>query len=344
MYSRPAGFFMTGTGNSHKVAKWFLQGLGQEEPRLVQIQENQPAAATLDNDLLVFSYPTHGFTAPWLMIKHIFRLPRGHGTHAVVLPTRAGTRLLGLCLPGMEGTAGYLIALLLWLRGYFVRGVSAVDMPSNWTAVHSGLNPENAGVIAGRGQAKVMNISQQILAGRALYNGFIPLILGLLLAQLSFMYLIVGQLVLAKLFFASDHCSRCGLCLRICPRQAIRLLGDRPYWTYACDSCMACMNYCPASAVQVSSPSFVLFSCLLSLPVTAWLTEAVGAPAAWLAGMGGFAIQYLYTLACAALIYLLLHQALRLKPAAALLATLSHTTYLRRYQAPGVSLKDIHNH
>jgi len=341
LYAKPAAFFLTGTGNSHQVAKWFLQGLGQQLPELHQIKENQPALPTPENDLLVFSYPTHGFAAPWLMLKHIFRLPRGNGVHAVVLPTRGGTRLFGVPLPGMEGTAGYLVALLLWLRGYAVRAVSAVDMPSNWTAMHPGINSVNASVIANRGEAKAKRISREILAGHTFYNGFIPLFLGILLAQLSLMYLIIGQLLLAKLFFAADNCTGCGLCRKICPKQAIGLLAGRPYWTYSCDSCMACMNFCPEQAVQVSSPSLLLFCCLSVVPLAALSTAASGYPAAWHAGMLGFAVEYAFILVSAALIYLLLHHILRLKPAAALLATLSHTKYFRRYRSPGVSLPDI---
>jgi len=339
LYMKATAFYMTGTGNSYKVAKWFLEAVGQEPPELYQIKENQSAISTLDSNLLVFSYPTHGFTAPWLVIKHIFRLPRGNGIHTVVLPTRAGTRILGVTLPGMEGTAGYLIAMLLLLRGYKVKGVSAVDMPSNWTAVHWGLTDQNARGIANNGEAKVKKISREILAGHSFYNGFIPLILGLLLLRISFMYLIMAQLVLAKLFFASNLCNGCGLCRKIYPKQAVELIGNKPYWTYSCDSCMACMNYCPRKAIQVSPFSVFLFSYVLSIPVAAWLTEIIGYPAA---GIVRFATQYAYTLISVALIYLLLHHVLRLKPVAALLASLSHTKYFRRYQAPGVSLQDIH--
>jgi ferredoxin len=343
LYAKPTAFFMTGTGNSYKVAKWFLEAIDPAAQAPYQVKENQAAISSLDSDLLLFCYPTHGFTAPWLMIKHIFRLPKGNKIHAVVLPTRAGTRIFGLTLPGMEGTAGYLIAILLLLRGYTVRGVGAVDMPSNWTAVHWGLNAENTRIITSNGEAKAKKISQEILAGNTFYTGFIPLILGVLLLRLSFIYLLFAQLILAKLFFASDRCNSCGLCRRICPKQAIGLIGNRPYWTYSCDSCMACMNFCPLKAIQVSSFSIFLFSYALSMPVAAWLTDQIGYHySAGQAGMIGFAAQYAYTLMSVALLYLLLHYFLRLKPLASFLAGLSHTKYFRRYQAPGVSLQDIH--
>lgn len=341
LYSKVTGFFMTGTGNSYKVATWFLEAVGKIKTDLYQIKEMRIDFAIGTSDLLVFSYPTHGFTAPWLMIKHVFRLPPGNGVHAVVLPTRAGTRVLGLSLPGMEGTAGYLIAALLWLRGYRIKGISAIDMPSNWTAVHWGLSHSNVEVIAAKGKAKVKHLAEKITAGHSFYNGFIPLIIGLLLARISFMYLIIAQLVLSKFFFASNRCTGCGLCQRICPKQAVNLVANKPYWSYSCDSCMACMNYCPQQAIQVSPFSVFVFSYILSLPVTAWLLTELGyhqnTPK-----MLQFVIQYIYTLTSVGVVYWLLYQVLRIKPLAALLSTLSHTKYLRRYKAPGVSLKDIH--
>jgi len=334
---------MTGTGNSYKVAKWFLETADAASSGLYQIMDNQSDIRICNGDLLVLSYPTHGFTAPWLMVKHIFRLPKSNAAHAVVLPTRAGTRVFGWSLPGMEGTAGYLIALLLWFRGYTVKGVAAIDMPSNWTAVHWGLSNENIQVISKNGEAKVKRIAYEILAGHSVYKGFIPLVIGIVLSRISLMYLMLAQLILSKLFFASNQCNGCRLCQRICPKQAITMIGNKPYWKYSCDSCMACMNYCPQTAIQVSPFSIFLFSYILSLPVATWITDMIGDYI-----MTGtpkivfFAIQYLYTLSSVALVYLILHYVLQSKPIAALLTGLSHTRYFRRYQAQGVSLKEIH--
>lgn len=343
MYAKLIAFFMTGTGNSYKVAKWFAESVAEIPARLHQVKEQQEPVTIGDNDLLVFSYPTHGFTAPWLMIKHILRLPKGNDAHAVVLPTRAGTRILGLSLPGMEGTAGYLIAVLLWFRGYKVRGVAAIDMPSNWTALHWGLSNNNVKAITDKGEEKVKKIARKIVAGRSCYNGFIPLLLGVLLAGVSFGYLVIGQLVLAKLFFAADKCNGCSLCKKICPKQAIKMIRSKPYWTYSCDSCMACMNFCPQRAIQVSPFSLFLYTYIETIPVHFWISSKLSSISlSQLPGSMGFLIQYIYTLSSVALMYWLLHHILRLRPLAALLAALSHTKYFRRYKSPGVSLGNIH--
>lgn len=80
------------------------------------------------SDLLGVVFPTHGLTAPWHVIRYALQLPAGKGKHAFVVATRAGTRIASVPLPGLEGTAGYLIALILVLRGYIVRGVMGLDI------------------------------------------------------------------------------------------------------------------------------------------------------------------------------------------------------------------------
>lgn len=350
MYQKLAAFFMTGTGNSYRIAEWSAR-IAKENAipaELQQIKNGEESKPVPQGTLAVFTYPTHGFTAPWLMMKYVWKLPQGRQTHALVIPSRAGVRVKGIFIPGLEGTAGYLIALLLWLRGYTVRGVMGVDMPSNWTAVHWGMNEENAAVITKLAEAKVGSLVQTVLQGKRHFDGLIQCLLGLVLAKISLMYLILAQLILAKLFFATDRCNSCSLCRKLCPKQAIRMCGGRekrPYWTYACDSCMACMNFCPHKAIEVSPVIITLFVYITSIPAAAylsgWLAQswAVNLDALPLAG---FSIQYGYVLLAAAVTYRLLHLVLGIRVVRKLLGSLSHTRFFRRYHAAGITLKQIH--
>jgi NAD-dependent dihydropyrimidine dehydrogenase PreA subunit len=348
MYQTLLAFFMTGTGNSYKVAQWCALAAGDKAlaTELAQVTAGADSPAIPPNTLTVFTYPTHGFTAPWLMMKYVWRLPPGRKTHAIVLPSRAGIRIKGVFLPGLEGTAGYLIALLLWLKGYSARAVMGVDMPSNWTALHWGLSAENAAVISSLAESKVKSLLTTVLTGHRHYDGIVQFTLGLLLAKISLMYLILAQLILAKLFFAADNCTGCGLCRAICPKQALRLSGKppRPYWTYACDSCMACMNFCPHRAIEVSPVIIILFYYLTTVPAMAYAFAYIaGTFGLDLAGIPllGFAIQYLYIIAAIALTYWVLHLSFGSRLLRALAGKLAHTRYYRRYTASGVTPGDL---
>jgi ferredoxin len=346
MFEKISVFFMTGTGNSYKVAIWFTE-IAQELGLQIKIQQIKTDKLCIDPDsktLCVFTLPTHGFTAPWLILKHIVCFPRGNGASAVVLPSRAGTRMKGVSLPGMEGTAGYLIACLLFLKGYKVRGVMGVDMPSNWTAVHWGLSKENIEFIISAAEPRVKHFAKTVLSGQVYFDGIIPLILGVWLFPVSFAYLVMAQFILSKLFFASDKCIGCGLCASICPKRAIIMTGktkQRPYWSYSCDSCMACMNYCPHQAVEASPIIAIIFYYLTTVPVSAYLLNNIVKVPLWVPINWSGIIQYIYVLTAVFLAYLILHTTLGWRLFSRILSRLSHTHYFRKYHNPAVSLKEL---
>ena len=51
-------------------------------------------------------------------------------------------------------------------------------------------------------------------------------------------------------FFATDKCTHCGLCQRICPVENVKLVDGRPQWLGHCEQCMACIQFCPVEAIQ----------------------------------------------------------------------------------------------
>ncbi|MBW1815229.1 MAG: hypothetical protein JRJ39_16720 [Deltaproteobacteria bacterium] len=58
----------------------------------------------LKTSLLGLVFPTHGFTAPWHMIKFTCRLPRVKKTSAFCTATRAGLKIGKVFTPGISGT------------------------------------------------------------------------------------------------------------------------------------------------------------------------------------------------------------------------------------------------
>jgi Pyruvate/2-oxoacid:ferredoxin oxidoreductase delta subunit len=353
-YSATTIYFLSGTGNSYRVATWL--GAAAEAHgatvRVASIGQAQPPAEVRDDPtaLLGLVFPTHGFTAPWLMLHFVLRLPRRHHTAAFVMPTRAGTRLGNIYFPGFEGTAAYLVALLLALKGYHVRGVQAVDMPSNWTTLHPGFSQAGAQGIIDRAQARVAPLAEKLLAGGRHFAGFIELLLGLAILPISLGYLLMGRFFLAKLFFASTACNGCGVCAQSCPAQAINMWkvrgAARPYWTYRCESCMRCMNFCPQHAVEASYPLGVLFYFVTSVPLTYLGLNWLGAR--W-PGLAGFntewvqaLLQYPYALLSMALTYLMFTALLRVPVVNRLLTAAAVTHYYRRYHDAEATLKKLH--
>ena len=49
----------------------------------------------------------------------------------------------------------------------------------------------------------------------------------------------------------NDRCTRCGVCVRGCPRENIRLIKDGVEFGLDCDVCFRCIHRCPAEAIQI---------------------------------------------------------------------------------------------
>ena len=342
-------YVMSGTGNTLRTARW-MESLARAQGRSIKVRpvgnrefdQDQPGRA---GSLVGLLMPTHAFTAPWPVICLALRLPLGRGAQAFVVATRAGTKLGARHFPGLEGTACYLIALLLALKGYSVRGALGLDMPSNWIAAHPGLSDEAAGSIIRRAQPRAEAFMGDILNGRLRFGGWVSLALGIALIPVSAGYLLMGRFLLAKLFFADTRCTGCAQCARNCPHGAIRMIRlrkPRPYWLYSCESCMRCMAYCPVRAIQAGHSWAVLLIWLSSLPVLAWALGAAAGDAGWTAGLSHPAVRsildYLVRLAIIFTAYGVFHVLVRIPWINALFTWTTFTRIYRRYHEPGTTL------
>ncbi|HBA83374.1 MAG TPA: (4Fe-4S)-binding protein [Verrucomicrobia bacterium] len=332
MYSKLQLYYMSGTGNSFRAAEWMAdttqsQGLHLSVQAMDAIRpaQVQSEAGTLTGLFL----PTHAFTAPWGMIRFVLQWPRVKTAEAFVLVTRGGLEFGRFHMPGMEGTAGYLMALLLRWKGYRIRGVMGLDMPSNWLTVHPSLSPQSVESMESRAQPKAEGYILDLLAGKSRWHGWICLLLGLLLAPASLGYLLYGRFFLAKMFFANEQCNRCGLCAQNCPFGAIRMRGS-PYWTYSCESCMRCMAYCPKEAIEAGHSWAIVLYYLASIPVGVYMAR-------WLGG-GARVVQYGYYLLSILLAYGIFWRLIRIRWINRLFTWTTLTHVFRRYHEPSTPL------
>jgi len=270
LYKTASFYVSSGTGNSLRVAGWMQKivedrNITTQRAMIDKRLQRQQIRDSAENLVCIFM-PAHGFTAPWSVIKFAFRLPRVKRTHAVVVATQGRLQFNNFFIPGLSASATFIISLILALKGYRVRGVQSVNMPSNWMALHSGQKPVHIAGIIEKARIPSEQFIIKILAGKSgwftVLNG-VEFILGLLLLPISVAYLIYGKEGLAKLFFVNHRCNGCGVCADHCPSAAILMKGKkqkRPFWTYRCESCMRCMAFCPEKAIEVHQPAaFFIF-------------------------------------------------------------------------------------
>jgi len=341
-YRDIALYYYSGSGNSYRVATWMSAASrnGGTATTVHPIGSAQTAQeiGRGETALLGLVMSTHGFTAPWPMLRFALRLPRRSHTHAVVIATRAA----------FEGSACLLVALILLLKGYRVRGTLGVSMPSSWITVHPGFPPERVAVIMPQAESRVAGFFDIILAGRRRFTGWPASILGLLILPISLGYLLLGRFFLGKLFFASDDCTSCGLCAEHCPNQAIRMRGPegrrRPYWTYHCESCVRCMAYCPTRAIEASHlfgvGAYLLAGAIPIAALLVWLATLVPG-LAFLSRIPRWLLQAVMPVITIALAYPLFHLFLRVRWLNRFFTLATVTHYYRRYHEPETTLKDL---
>ena len=271
-YQKVILYYFSGTGNSKNVATWFSQVAEANgiESQIINISQIDRLSIQLPDpgSLVVFVSPIHGFNYPPIMLHFMMRFPRGKNK-VVLMNTRAGMLIGKYITPGLTGMAFYLAALILCIKGFSIKAILPVDMPSNWVSLHPGLNDRTVKYLHEKNKERVTSFAQRILSGESSYKALLE-IYDILLVPIALGYYLVGRFFLAKTFYASRDCNHCDLCLKACPVKAIIKVDNRPFWTFNCESCMKCMSNCPKKAIEtghgyIAGFIYVFFSVLLLL-------------------------------------------------------------------------------
>lgn len=336
-------YFLSGTGNTYRAMTWMAERLRvagvETQMRPIRAGEIDAQYEPVPDSLLVLAFPVHAFTAPWLMARFAARLPRGHGMGVAVVA----------CNSGLSATSLYLIGLLLWLRGYRVRGLIDVVMPNNWTSLVPSPKPEKVQAMIEQAEGKLAEDVDALLAGRRLVPGPVTALWALLLLPVAVAYLLWGRFFLAKLFFASDQCIGCGQCAAYCPWHAIKMRDRdgqlRPYWTLKCESCMRCMGYCPTQAIEAGHSWAVILGTVSSVPVgwwlLNWLSRWIPALADANRGVLPLLAQFGYLFLSTVAAYHLFAALLRVPAINRFFTRTTFTHRYRRYHEPDTRVQDM---
>lgn len=272
--------YYSGTGNSKRASEWIEQEATNKGMKTHISSYNQfdpeDIAAFKGRTLIGFFSATHGFNMPHSMLRFILNFNLLRGSDIFVGNTRAGMKLWKIFMPGLSGIALYFPAMILSLKGYKVKAMYPVDLPSNWISLHPGLRSKIVNSMVNHYECLTRRFASNIFIGRKVFlKSFAMLPLDLLVAPVAFAYYFAGRFILAKTFIANNKCNNCGLCIEQCPTKSIILEGNRPFWKMTCESCMKCMNYCPERAIETAHLLVFLLVFLLTTLVNPWVSHKV---------------------------------------------------------------------
>jgi ferredoxin len=339
-------FYFSGTGNAGNVARWMVEAWRERDREAEAVDLSKVRVDTIEvgpSDDVGIASPTHGFNFPPITLAFLFAFPRTTcKNRVVIINTRGGVRLFGVCVPGLSGAAQLLAALVFLLKGYRVVGMRPIDLPSNWISLHPGLREDTIRAIYERCEAITRRYANRLLDGRRDLRALFDLPQDLLIVPIALGYYLIGRFFFAKSFIASAACDACGACIDQCPVQAIRLVDGRPFWSHRCESCMRCMNHCPKRAIETAHGFVAGFLFLFYAGILALIDSASGplAPVVSETGVAGTLTRFFFEnallLAALFLSYRLLHRGLRFRVIERLMVitSLTHFGFWRRYRPP----------
>lgn len=186
------------------------------------------------------AFPVAMFTAYPFVWEFIENLPDGRGRDIFMVDTLAGFS---------GGIVGPLKRKVIQ-KGYRPIGASEIRMPSNY----SRNQPEGQKDVRIRekGLQKAISFAKDLLNGRAAWWS-IPLVpdiisrLGRSPDSAAWRYARRKYPLAAN----SEKCTRCGLCVKLCPVGNIAI-DDLPVFGDRCFFCQRCISFCPCNAIEIA--------------------------------------------------------------------------------------------
>ena len=236
-------FYFSGTGNALAIGQQLSERLGDTE--LVPMAATLQGYAGNDDERVGLVFPVYAWGLPRIVADFVRKLEVGADSYVFAVVTCAGTpgrtlRQLRKILRryGSDLHAGFAV------RGDHTIALSqTTDMPIiqliSWLGRKSvpAYASERLTEIADKISAKQLHTPE---VSTSAVNA-----IGSMMHPMAMRVFPKG----AKDYSVSDSCVSCGTCVRICPRENVRLENGRPTWGQDCEMCYACMAWCPQKAI-----------------------------------------------------------------------------------------------
>ena len=235
--------YFTGTGNSRYIAQHIAEAIDDE---LLSMNDRIKAgdySPVETDERLVIVTPTYAWRIPRIVRDHLAETDFSCGAQAWFVMT---------CGSEIGNAAGYNQALCREKQLTYM-GTAQIVMPENYIAMFNAPQAEEARQIVARAEPEIDRVISAISAKQEfapprnnLYDRFMS-------GPVNPIF--YSCFVKAKAFTASDACTGCGQCAKLCPTNSITIQNGKPVWGGDCTHCMACICHCGAEAIEYGKKS-----------------------------------------------------------------------------------------
>ncbi len=233
-------FYFSGTGNSLFIAKGIAEAQGDKLISIAQAFEDADFEYECKpNELLGFVFPVYAWAPPRIVMDFVSRLQiSGESPY-----------IFSVCTCGdEEGRTTPVLQKALEEKGLVLDSAFTVAMPNNYILMFNVDKKELE-------QDKLNQATQKLKVINSTLSKREGGIFDLLPGSLPYLKTAIINPLFnrfarsTKGFYATDACTRCGTCEKICPVHTIRV-ENKPVWGEGCTQCLACIHRCPVHAIQ----------------------------------------------------------------------------------------------
>jgi len=232
-------YYFSGTGNTKAVAELLKNKL---ECQMYSIEER----STVENNM-VLMFPIHAFGTPEIVLTWLRTLPKADRKAAIVTT--------GADYISINKNAAKSAIKILSSKGYDVTYDRIVVMASNFAVGYpDAFNKQLYEVAKEKVEDIAYDLNHQIKRryGNTYSFSFSQM---LYYAESRFGTKSFGLSLRTK-----DTCTKCMICVKLCPRNNIVLKRDKIRFKSHCMMCMRCIYKCPVQAIHSIGMNFAILS------------------------------------------------------------------------------------
>lgn len=226
-------YYFSGTGNSYYTAKLLGEKLflSVESMDLKNIPKGEQR-------YVGFVFPVYAFGPPNIVKKFISKLEGVEADYVFVIPTYGG----------MAGPTIKITEELLKKSRMEMKYARKIKFPDNYILSFKVPETSKQMEILDRAHKKINFISKEILKG-----------VGIIEKEKFPVNLIPEQIhfwsshrfrKMGKNLKADSKCTLCGLCVKNCPVNNIKIIDGKVVFGVSCELCLRCVHSCPAEAIN----------------------------------------------------------------------------------------------